>query len=119
MLATLKKGWPLTSPRSMRRVAPAAMIRAAAEMSGGMPSVRARSFAVPIGRMPSGRPRAITPSAAAFKVPSPPPTATRSTVPPLRLDETRKLLAAGAIPVNGLDAVRLELADRGGRSSRP
>src|SRR5215212_8272202 len=82
MLATLKKGWPLTRPRSIRRVCPAAMTLTAASRSASIPSVRARSLAVPVGRMPSGRPVATSPSAAAFMVPSPPATATRSTSPP-------------------------------------
>lgn len=46
-----------------------------------MPSVRARSFAVPSEIIPSGSPVAISPGAAALSVPSPPPITTRSTSP--------------------------------------
>ncbi len=55
MLATLKNSSPLTDPTSIDRVPPSAITRIASSRATGMPSVRARSLAVPVGRIPSGR----------------------------------------------------------------
>jgi hypothetical protein len=52
---------------------------AAGSGSRGRPRERARSLAVPSGRMPKGRPVSTRAGAAAFMVPSPPPRITRST----------------------------------------
>ena len=76
------------------------------------PRVRARSFAVPIGRMPSGRPLSITPSAAALMVPSPPPTDDAVDLLALLDDERRQLLPAAAVPVDGFDPVRFQRVRR-------
>ena len=52
---------------------PLIIMSAAASSCGGIPSVRARSFAVPMGRIPNGSCVSIRPSAPKLIVPSPGP----------------------------------------------
>lgn len=77
MLATLKNRWPFTSPTSIEACRPQKGRAAARSISPGMSSVRARSFAVPAGRIARGSRVLTRPWAAAFIVPSPPATMTK------------------------------------------
>src|SRR5688572_32163567 len=112
MLATLKNNVPLTEPMSMARVCPSPMTRSASSRSSGMVSVRARSLAVPVGRMPSGRLACITPDAAALSVPSPPGDHDHVDMLAMLGNERRNFIPAAALAAQGLDAVASQALDR-------
>ena len=69
--------------------------------SVGMPRVRARLLAVPSGRMPSGCPLSTRPCSARCRVPSPPPTTTRSTPSRWRSTCARTSEGASVISTSG------------------
>ena len=84
---------------------------AAATGSAGMPRVRARSLAVPKGRMPTGFPASISAGMAPLTVPSPPATTIASTPPTQSRMTPRERSPVGALADVEVEAVPGETGD--------